>query len=522
MHPQILKHEPGNCPICGMKLVPLRPDGGEVSADASGSSIHVTAALVQRMNVKTAVVTRGPVKRQIRTVGTVAYDEAGLRVITAKYDGWIERLFVDKTWARVKPGDPLFEIYSPDLYNAELNYCIARGSEGDTDGPLTHAALGRLRLFDLPTEALAELNKSGRPARTLVFPSPAAGIVVEKPIVAGQMVKAGEPVLRLADLSQVWILARLYEQDLPFVNPGQTAKVSITYGLQREYVGTVSLVVPEIEPQTRTATARIVLANPEHVLRPGMYVDVRLDAQIADDAVLVPDTAVVRSGDHNTVFVAKTDDTFEPRSVTLGARTGSGDDEVLSGLSAGERVVTSGQFMLDSESQLQAAIDRMQPPDAHAVPAVSQGSAPVTLSAGAANAASALKPIALATADAAAALANDNLAEYNRQREAVNAALGAARAPGGPAGAANAVGLPDGPLPMAADLKSARETFAPFSTAVTDVARAAGLDRGGGLHAFECPMPPSGAGNGRWLQRSAGTKNPFYGSAMPTCGEELK
>jgi multidrug efflux pump subunit AcrA (membrane-fusion protein) len=401
MHPQVISDKPGNCPICGMKLVPVRADAvagpdsaapggrkiqyykstmmpGEVRrtpgkdsmgmemvpvyADEEASSspaIRIDAATIQRMNVRTALVGRGPVRREIRTVGEVAYDEQGLRDVTTKYDGWLEKVRVDATWTAVKAGDPLFEIYSPDLYNAQLNYLVALRGEGPDGGALTRAALARLQLFDAPPDFIADLGRTGRAQRTLVFRSPADGVVIEKAAVEGQRVKAGDRIYRLADLSRVWVLAQVYEKDLSFVREGQEAVVSTTYGEPRAFRGVVQRLLPQVEDQTRTVTARIVLANPDLCLRPGMFTDVRFSAQLSAAAVLVPDMAVLRSGDTDTVFVAKGDGSFEPREVKLGERSEGGFYEVLDGLSPGETVVTSGQFMLDSESQLREAIQKM-------------------------------------------------------------------------------------------------------------------------------------------------------------------
>jgi hypothetical protein len=402
MHPQIIRDAPGNCPICGMKLQPVRantaaPGAGAAassgerrikyykstmipgqvsdkpgkdtmgmdmvpvyeSGDASTQTIQIDAATTQRMNLKTAPVERGPVRREFRTVGIVAYNEQGLRNITTKYEGWLEKLYVNATWTAVKTGDPLFEIYSPDLYNAQLNYLVAVRSEGSEGGPLTRAALARLQLFDLPADFIAEVARTGEARRTYTFRAPADGVVIEKMAVAGQMMKAGEKIYRLADLATVWVLAQIYEKDLPFVQDGQTVVVGTSYGPPRTFEGKIQLLLPQVEEQTRTTTARIVLPNPDRYLRPGMFTDVRFAAQLADDAVLVPDMAVLRSGERDTVFVALEGGSFEPREVKLGARSEGNFYQVLSGLRAGERVVTSGQFMLDSESQLREAIQKM-------------------------------------------------------------------------------------------------------------------------------------------------------------------
>ncbi len=554
MHPQIIKKEPGNCPVCGMKLTPIRANSsgqkaagerkakfykstmmaGEVSPkpgkdsmgmemvpvydgeDSAAISIQIDAATIQKMNLRTALVGHGPVRREIRAVGSIAYNEQGLRDITTKYEGWLEKLLVNATWATVKAGDPLFEIYSPDLYNAQLNYLVALRSEGEPGGTLTRAALARLQLFDVPADVIAELNRTKEARRTIVFRAVADGVVIEKMGVAGQMMKPGERIYRLADLSSVWVQAEIYEKDLPFVRVGAPAAVRTSYGPERTFDGTVELLLPQVQEQTRTATARIVLANPDGALRPGMFVDVRFAAQLADDAVLVPDTAVLRSGERNTVFIALDGGAFEPREVKLGARSAGDVYQVLSGLSAGERVVISGQFMLDSESQLREAIQKMLKPASPAADSA-PASPPVAPAKKQSSvvAPAALKSLALVVADAAAPLARDDFAGYQAQLPALRAAVAAFFAADehvehGPLGA-----FKGGPAEPA-DLKVARQVFAPLSSAIADAVRTAGLAGDAGLRVFECPMAKA-----RWLQREAGTKNPFYGTAMLTCGDEI-
>jgi multidrug efflux pump subunit AcrA (membrane-fusion protein) len=560
MHPQIIKKEPGNCPICGMKLTPIRANAA-AAAKLSGerkikyykstmipgfvrdqpgkdghgmdlvpvyddedssaqNNIQIDAATVQRMNLRTALVEHGPVKREIRTVGTVAYNEEGLRDITTKYEGWLEKLYVNTTWASVKAGDPLFEIYSPDLYNAELNFVLALKGEGESGGPLTRAALARLQLFDIPAEVIAELQRTRDVKRTLLLRAPAEGVVIEKMGVAGQMMKPGERIYRLADLSSVWVQAQIYEKDLPFLKTGQSAAISTSYGPERRFEGVVQLLLPQVEEQTRTVTARIVLPNPDRFLRPGMFVEVNFASQLSADAVLVPDLAVLRSGERNTVFVALDGGFFEPREVKLGARSEGGLYQVLDGLKAGDRVVTSGQFMLDSESQLREAIQKMLKPAGSpdsgtpAQPAADhsghgkQVGEPVA-------APEHVKALALAAADAATPLATDDFAGYVAQLPALRGALGnyfaaEAHAAHGPLAA-----FKDGPAEPA-DVSAARKDFAPLSSAIVDLVRSGTTVTVPGLRAFECSMAKA-----RWLQREAGTKNPFYGEKMLTCGEEI-
>jgi multidrug efflux pump subunit AcrA (membrane-fusion protein) len=569
MHPQIIKQEPGNCPVCGMKLTPIRANSAAPAAspgerrithyrstmvpgetkpspgkDSMGmdmvpvfadepaqddSLIWIDAGTIQRMNLRTGLVEHGPVRREFRTFATVAYDEAGLRDITTKYEGWIETLHVNATGSVVKAGDPLFDIYSPDLHNAQLAFLVAVRTEND--GPLTRAARERLELLDLPEYFIAQLAESREPRRTFTFRAPAGGVVIEKMAVAGQMTTPGERLYRLADLRTVWVHARIHEKDLPFVSEGQAVSVRTSCDPEMHYEGNVQVLLPAIDDPARTATARIGLPNPDGFLRPGMFVEVGFTVQLADDAVLVPGTAVLRSGERNTVFVALGGGAFEPREIALGARSKGNFHQVLRGLKAGERIVTSGQFMLDSESRLREAIQKMQrhpaaPPEGPApAPAPEPRSpgavapTPASNSPAPAGVAALLRPIAFAAADAAASLAVDDLDGYRRRLPDLRTALRACFD-----GGAHAAHSPLDPfregLPDPAGLAEARRQFEPFSTVVADLARAAGLHQTAQLHVFECPMAPV-SGRARWLQREAGTMNPFFGSEMLRCGEEI-
>lgn len=563
MHPQIIKKEPGDCPICGMKLTPIRGGGAKTSpagertikyykstmipgevkpgpgkdsmgmdmvpvyeddASAGVSSIQIDAATVQRMNLRTAQVEQGPVSREFRTVGTVAYDEEGLRDVTTKYEGWIEKLHVNTTWASVQAGEPLFDIYSPDLYNAQLNLATAVRSEGDKGGPLTRSALARLRLFDVSGAFIDAILAGGEPSRTYTYRAAGDGVVIEKMAVEGQMMKPGERIYRLADLRTVWVEAQIYEKDFPFVHVGQSATVQTSYGTERTLDGTIALLLPQVEAQARTATARIVLPNTDGFLKPGMFVQVTLAAEIARDAVLVPDMAVLRSGERNTVFVALDGGFFEPREVRLGARSSGNLYQVLEGLEAGERVVTSGQFMLDSESQLREAIQKMLRDDTASTrttaAAPTTAAQPMAMPAAVGHVDEAtLAPLAFATADAAAALAEDDISGYRTRLPAIRSGIETWFA-GNPHAAHGALGAYQKGLPEPRDLGDARKAFEPFSSAVADTVRGHGLVRRLGLHVFECPMAPV-TGTARWLQRSTDTRNPFFGSKMQRCGDEL-
>jgi Cu(I)/Ag(I) efflux system membrane fusion protein len=406
MHPQVVQDHPGNCPICGMKLVPVRKQPapsaknggtgrkikyykstmllGEISQtprkDSMGmdmvpvyegeeetNTISVDPATVQKMGVRTAIVKKGPVRRVIRTVGVIDYNETALADVTTKFRGWIEKLYVDSTGKQVRKGEPLFDIYSPELYSAQSEYVLAlnQGAAG-----LKASARQKLKLFDISEDQIAELEKSRQAQRTLRVDAPIDGIVVEKMAVQGQMVEAGMKLYRLADLGIVWVQSQIYEQDLALLKLGQEAEVTLSYLADRKFSGRVTYIYPTVDEKTRTARVRMEFHNPGLFLKPGMFATVELRAELKPAALLVPDSAVLRSGEKNTVFVALDGGHFEPREVRLGPRADNDSYEVLGGLAEGERVVTSGQFMLDSESQLREAIQKMLNPNATPAPSL--------------------------------------------------------------------------------------------------------------------------------------------------------
>jgi RND family efflux transporter MFP subunit len=370
MHPQVIEKKPGNCYICGMKLTPVRKQSGANPAATNATSISTAADVitidpvtVQNMGLRTGVVTRGPLRRVVRTVGVVDFDETTLTDITTKFKGWIEKLYVDSTGQQVHRGDPLFDIYSPELYSAQVDYLLALNQSTNlpADGAqaLKSSALSKLKFLDVPSGQIAAIEKDGEAKKILRINAPRDGIVVEKMVTEGQMVDAGMRLYRLADLGTVWVQAQVYEQDLPAVRLGQEAVVSLSYLPDRKFRGRVTYIYPTVDEKTRTAKVRLEFHNPGYFLKPGMFSTVELAAELSPSALLIPDSAVLRSGEKNVVFVALEGGRFEPRAVTLGARSDDDCYQVFDGLSEGERVVTSGQFMLDSESQLREAIQKM-------------------------------------------------------------------------------------------------------------------------------------------------------------------
>jgi len=364
MHPQIIQDHPGDCPICGMKLTPVRKQPGGQNVDTAASpdsaAIAIDPVTVQSMGIRTEPVTRGPLRRTIRSVGVIDTNETALADVTTKFKGWIEKLYVDSTGQQVKKGDPLFEIYSPELWSAQNEYLLALKQPGNTS--LKTSAVTKLKYYDISDAQIAEIEKSGSATKTLRVYAPIDGVVVEKMVVAGQMVDAGMKLYRLADLSLVWVQSQIYEQDLSFIRLGQEAAVSLSYLPETKFRGRVTYIYPTVDDKTRTARIRMEFHNPGLLLKPGMFATVELSTELSASALLVPDSAVLRSGEKNTVFLALPGGKFEPRVVVLGPRSENNRYQVLSGLNEGERVVTSGQFMLDSESQLREAIQKMQHP----------------------------------------------------------------------------------------------------------------------------------------------------------------
>ena len=358
MHPWIIQDHPGNCPICGMKLELVHSTTD--ASTAVSSTIAIDAATVQRMNIQSVKVIRGPVRRTVRTVGTINYNETTLVDVTTRFNGWIDKLNVDATGQLVHRGEPLFDIYSPDLYSATVDYLTAKNFTSGPGASLTRQeVLNKLRYSGLSDAQIANLKNSRYPSKVFQINAPADGFVIEKNVVQGQMVETGARLYRLADLAIVWVFAQVYEQDLPYIALGQEAVVKLESFSDREFRGRVTYIYPDVDEKTRTARVRLEFENPGYFLKPGMFVSARIVSELKPSALLVPDSAVLRSGEKNTVFVALPGGKFDPRTIALGQQSENGLYEVISGLNEGESVVRSGQFMLDSESQLREAIQKM-------------------------------------------------------------------------------------------------------------------------------------------------------------------
>jgi Cu(I)/Ag(I) efflux system membrane fusion protein len=345
----------------GMDYVPVYE--GEQPASADGT-VRLSADKIQMLGVKTEVVAVRDLTRTVRAVGTLQVDERQLHAIAPRFEGWIERLHVDTTGQPVARGQALMEVYSPDLVTAQQEYLIAwRGMESVKNGmpdvqasmrQLTAGALERLRNWDISEEEVRQLQKEGRARQTITLRSPVSGVVMEKPALKGMRFMPGETLYRISNLSSLWLLADVFEQDLALVRPGQATRITVNAYPGQVFDGKVAFVYPTLTAETRTTKVRIELANRDGRLKPAMYASVELLAG-GKKALAVPDSAVLDSGTRRIVLVQRGEGQFEPRPVKLGARA-DGYVEVLEGAKAGESVVTSANFLIDSESNLRAAL----------------------------------------------------------------------------------------------------------------------------------------------------------------------
>ena len=333
----------------GMDYIPVYE--GEEQDDPK--TVRVSLDKVQRSGVRTEVVDTRVIVRPVRAVGTVTHDESRLTVVAMRSDGYIEELFVSKTGQHVRTGEPLFRVYSPDIVSAQVNLRNNGGIGGEQ----------RLRNFGVPENHIREVL-AGKNPMSLIWPSPATGDVIDKKIINGQKVKAGDELYRIADHSRVWVIADVAESDLQWLKIGTPATITVRAYMAQPIEGEVTFIYPELKAETRTARVRIEVPNPDERLKIDMYADVVFQTGSGDAPVIaVPTSAVIDSGNRQVVLIAKGEGRFEPRPVKLGRR-GDGYIEILEGVSKGEEVVTSATFLIDAESNLKAALQAFAQPEA--------------------------------------------------------------------------------------------------------------------------------------------------------------
>ena len=367
MDPTYIRNEPGKSPM-GMDLVPVYEEEGEAKEPAS--TIRIDPVTMQNMGVRLGRVQRKTLIKHIRTVGNITYDETKIFTVNTKFNGWIEKLYVNFVGENVKKGQPLFDIYSPDLVTAQAEYLLAlrqyrslsknsysRIREGAQR--LLEASHTRLRYWDLTNEQIEQIGKTGKVQKTLTIYSPAFGVVTKKNAFKGHYVKKGEHQYEIVDLSSVWVDVDVYEYELPWVRKGIPADMELAYIPGKRFKGEVLFIYPYLEAKTRTVKLRLAFPNPDYQLKPGMYANVFLKSVIVRDSLVIPQEAVIDSGVRQIVFVAVGEGRFQPREVNIGLEGNENDYQVLAGLNEGEEIVLSAQFMLDSESRLREAIQKM-------------------------------------------------------------------------------------------------------------------------------------------------------------------
>jgi len=354
MHPQIVRDEAGSCPICGMDLVPRAL---EQTSGSMGESVEVTISptVEHNLGVRTAKVVRDKLWRRIDTVGYVDYDENHISHIHLRTNGWIEKLYVRSEGERVTRGQLLFEVYSPELVNAQEEYLQALNSGNKR---LIRASQERLLALGIPAQQIEAINKSKKVSQYVRIYAQHDGILAKLSVRDGMYVTPQLEVMSLAELSSVWLLAEIFESQADWVRVGQPADVRLSYVPGRVWEGEVEYVYPSLNPKTRTLKARLHFDNQDEALKPNMFADVTIYGGARKDVIVIPREALIRTGTEERVILALGQGRYQPRIVVAGIESGDWV-EIISGLEAGETVVTSGQFLIDSEASIKASLRRM-------------------------------------------------------------------------------------------------------------------------------------------------------------------
>jgi len=353
MHPSVKNAVPGTCPICGMDLVSVSND------ELNAGTITIDAKRRQLIGVTTDVVKLKKIRKTLQAVGRITYDETRLSEVSLKFDAWIGTLYSNYVGASVKKGDPLFTVYSPALLTAQEEYLETikhRTSKGTNNARFTEAAQHRLHLLDVSAQQIKSLARGGKSIEQLPILANTSGTVIEKHVVAGSAVKAGQAILRLADLSRVWAEAQLYDHEVVNITVGMPATVVLPDLQDREFQGNVSYIYPFMEGDTRTVRVRVELDNADGFLRPDMYVHIALRPNLGE-RIVIPESAVLYAGPTRVAFIDLGEGRLQPRKITTGIRNRD-YIEVIDGLKPGDRVVTSGNFLIAAEAKLKTGVEQ--------------------------------------------------------------------------------------------------------------------------------------------------------------------
>ena len=513
MHPWIKSDQPGNCTICGMKLVPIF-EGDSVTRETGGTVIKLSPLSTRVANIETAEVRKQPLQRVIRVAGQIDDDDSAHRRLSAYVEGRIDKLFVNFVGAEITAGQPLASLYSRELLIARGEYVQAlrqtRSAERET---FLAASRQKLRRLGLTAEQIEKLP--GQTGDTFDIVAPNSGTVVERKVYEGQYVKEGDVLFEIGNFAKMWFVFDAYERDLAWIRVGQTVEVTASSVPGKVVTAPITFIDPNLVMATRSAKVRVVLDNPlvtenDHQRREFLhkvYAEGRIRVE-TEPVLTVPRSAVLSPGGRPLVYIVKGDDEYEPRHLTLG-RAGEDVWEVLAGLQDGERIVTTGNLLIDAQAQLE------RPAEAPAISPTS--AAPLT----AAQQASAEKLFAAASA-IAEALASDDLVAHNARIPALHEAAMATVEALGASGARLGESAHVGPVK---DLKDARKQFYPLSMAIAELAVQARSS--GKVKIFECPMaksavPSAETNQGRWVQLVGPIRNPFFGAEMLECGKEVQ
>ena len=516
MHPWVVLPDPdGGCPICGMDLVPLDPAkfAGEMTIDP---------AMVQNIGVRIGEVVEGPLVREVRTVGSVEVDETRVADVNTRFSGYIEELFVDETGKTVEAGEPLFSVYSPELYAAADEYRLAvQNAEGggDVQRDVAAAAERRLQLLGLTDDEIGRL--SDEEGETITIRSPVSGTVLDKMAVAGMRVEPGMRMYRIADLSNLYVQATVYEDDLPLVELGMPAVVALPNFPGVEVESEVAFVSPTIDATSRQGRVRVEIDSDGGRIKPGMFAQVTLLHENDRSVVLAPREAILMTGRRDLAMVSLGEGRFEPREVTVGRDAVGGMVEILDGLEPGERIVTSGQFLLDSEARTREALAKMLAGDDMAADQEAAVEvAEVDSVALPAAVAEPLNDVLRAYLSISDTLSHDRIDGVPTLADAL-ADAAVRLAPEAPSLDADQLAADAARLRDAPDLATARLAFAAVSNALVPMLKETGVPAtlDADVLALRCPMYPPGEKT-PWLQRDGEPRNPYYGSAMLACFDE--
>lgn len=369
MHPKYRADKPGIAPDCGMTLVPKYADE-ESMANVAAGTVMIPADKQTLAGVRTSLVQRKALTRDIRTTAQIVADESKIAHVHVKVAGYIDKVYVDYVGQLVTKGQPLFTLYSPDLVSAQEEYLIAKrgektlgsapfGEVADGSKSLLRSARERLRLWDISEEQIKQLDETGKVTRDLTFYAPSAGFITDRKAFPQASVTPDTELYTLSDLSTVWANADIYENEVQYVRIGQKMQLTLSYSPGKTYTGTISYIYPTVDPQTRTVKVRMDIPNPGFALKPQMFADAKLRVDYGA-TILIPQEAVLDSGTEQAVYVVHGSRMFEPRKVLLGPAF-DGNVAILKGLKVGETIVTSGNFLVDSESKLKGSVSGPRP-----------------------------------------------------------------------------------------------------------------------------------------------------------------